>query len=167
MHNVRPHPQSIRGERMLRRGQQAHRNQGAFFYGDLWAFWAQGLPPGTITFNTTVTDLGPDPFSPRVGGETFDLAIIADGGWSSLRTRYFGPEAPEYAGWQVGLILCIPHHCDEESAPACMRSPRRPRRHIDLTVCSPIPRRGASACPGRPFRVSRPLENSPQGTLRR
>jgi 2-polyprenyl-6-methoxyphenol hydroxylase-like FAD-dependent oxidoreductase len=36
---------------------------------------------------------------PTIAGEVFDLAIIADGSWSMLRSRYFAPEVPKYAGW--------------------------------------------------------------------
>ena len=92
--------QRLRGARMIRRGVQASRAQGAFIYGDLWQFWYEGLPKGTVTFGTTVTDLG-SAERPTINGETFDLAVIADGGWSRLRARYFGPDEPEYAGYQV------------------------------------------------------------------
>lgn len=92
---------ALTGRRMIRRGRRASRAQGAFLYGDLWSFLAAGMPDGTITFGTGVTDLGADPSHPTINGEVFDLAIVAEGSWSSLRTRYFGPEKPQYAGWQA------------------------------------------------------------------
>ena len=39
--------------------------------------------------------------APSIGGETFSLAIIADGGWSSLRSKYFDCAPPEYTGYQI------------------------------------------------------------------
>lgn len=94
--------QRVKGERMIRRGTQASRMQGAFLYNDLWRFWFSALPEGTVEWGTIVTDLGDDPAKPTVKGETFDLAVIADGGWSSLRDKYFGTSRePEYAGYQV------------------------------------------------------------------
>ena len=92
--------QQLRGARMLRRGVQASRAQGAFLYGDLWAFWEAALPPGTIRYGATVEDLG-DPAAPTVLGEQFDLAVVADGGWSALRARYFDQRMPAYAGYVV------------------------------------------------------------------
>ena len=69
--------------------------------GDLWQFWYDELPAGTVRFNVSVDDLGDDPLRPRVGGEDFDLAVIADGGWSSLRAKYFDDREPQYGGYQV------------------------------------------------------------------
>jgi len=92
--------QALTGRRMIRRGQQASRSQGAFMYGDLWEFLAEGLEPGVISFGQHVLDLG-DPQHPTVQGERYDLAVIADGGWSELRSRYFSSEErPTYAGFQ-------------------------------------------------------------------
>ena len=94
--------EALRGEKMIRRGTQAQRSQGAFFYGDLWRFLAAGLPAGTIRYNATIADLGEAPLTrPSVDGEAFDLAVIADGGWSALREKYFEKRLPEYAGWQA------------------------------------------------------------------
>jgi 2-polyprenyl-6-methoxyphenol hydroxylase-like FAD-dependent oxidoreductase len=89
----------LRGETMLRRGVPANRSQGAYLYGDLWRFWMDALPPETVHFGVEVPDLGDDPAAPRVRGETYDLAVVADGGFSSLRTRYFDPARPRYAGY--------------------------------------------------------------------
>ena len=69
--------------------------------GDLWQFWYDELPVGTVRFNVSVDDLGSDPLRPTVGGEEFDLAVVADGGWSALRGTYFDERAPQYAGYQV------------------------------------------------------------------
>ena len=93
--------ESVRGGRMIRRGVRASRSQGAFWYGDLWRFWAEALPPGTISYGATVVDLGDDASRPTVNGQSYDLVVVADGGWSTLRGRYFGPAAPSYAGYQV------------------------------------------------------------------
>jgi 2-polyprenyl-6-methoxyphenol hydroxylase-like FAD-dependent oxidoreductase len=89
----------LRGAPMLRRGLPAHRSQGAYLYGDLWQFWMDALPPGTIRFGAEVHDLGEDTSTPRVEGEAFDLVVVADGGFSALRARYFDPAKPRYAGY--------------------------------------------------------------------
>lgn len=93
--------ESVRGAQMLRRGAQASRAQGAFLYGDLWRFWYNGLAPGTVRFGAEVDSLGEDPWHPHVGGDAFHLAIVADGGWSALRPRYFDASPPAYAGYEV------------------------------------------------------------------
>jgi 2-polyprenyl-6-methoxyphenol hydroxylase-like FAD-dependent oxidoreductase len=90
----------LRGARMLRRGVQASRAQGAFLYKDLWKFWFDALPAGTIQFGTEIRDLG-DPNSPAVAGESYDVVVVADGGWSVLRAKYFDPAQPRYAGFEV------------------------------------------------------------------
>mmetsp|Transcript_120746 Transcript_120746/g.219597 ORF Transcript_120746/g.219597 Transcript_120746/m.219597 type:complete len:324 (-) Transcript_120746:115-1086(-) len=92
--------QALRGARMMRRGHQAlnDRSQGSFFYGDLWRFLYSGLPEGTVQFDHAVEDLGNDVECPTIDGEVFDLAILADGGWSKLR-RYVTSTQPEYAGY--------------------------------------------------------------------
>lgn len=92
--------QRLKGSRMIRVGQQAHRSQGAFVYGDLWNFWFSGLPSGTVSFSRPVTDLG-DIESPSINGENFDLVIVADGGWSELRSKYFESTQPVFAGYQA------------------------------------------------------------------
>lgn len=91
--------ESLKGSQMTRRGRQASRQQGAFYYGDLWNFLYTGLPENTVLFNQTVTDLGDDIFAPTINGEVFDLAVVADGGWSTLRTKYVDSKRPEYAGF--------------------------------------------------------------------
>jgi len=90
--------QALRGVKMLRRGRQAHRAQGAFFYGDLWQFLYDGLPSGTVTFGRAIQDLGEDVTKPTIDGESFDLVVLADGGWSKLR-RYVTNAQPQYAGY--------------------------------------------------------------------
>lgn len=76
-------------------------SQGSFYYGDMWQFLYSGLPEGCVKFGRTVETLG-DPEAPTIDGETFDLAIVADGGWSTLRDRYIeSKRAPEYTGYQI------------------------------------------------------------------
>lgn len=86
---------------MLRRGERSNRGQGGWLYGDLWTFLRVGLPDDVIKYNSTVTTLGDDPSAPVVEGEAYDVAIVADGGWSTLRKAYFDPagKGPEYAGY--------------------------------------------------------------------
>jgi len=88
---------------MMRMGRRAHRSQGAYYYGDLWRFLYDGLPPDTVRFGVTVSDLGPSPTAqPTINGEGFDAVIIADGGFSSLRHYVNGDaQQPEYAGQVV------------------------------------------------------------------
>merc|ERR1711998_278517 len=38
---------------------------------------------------------------PTIAGEEYDMAIIADGGWSTLRRKYFDSRCPEYTGHQI------------------------------------------------------------------
>ena len=103
--------EEIAGRRMLRRGVQASRAQGAYVYGDLWNYWNDCLPAGTISYNQTITELGDDSLHPTIQGEPFDLAIIADGSWSALRSRYFGPSQPQYAGYNVYRFRVLKEHC--------------------------------------------------------
>lgn len=91
--------ESLKGKQMIRRGRQASRQQGAFYYGDLWKFLYDGLPEGTIHFNQTITDMGDDVYTPTINGEVFDLAVVADGGWSQFRSKYVDSKRPEYAGF--------------------------------------------------------------------
>lgn len=93
--------ESVCGKQMVRRGVQASRAQGAFLYGDLWRFWYSSLPAGTVRFGREVASLGDDPRAPVVDNERFDMAVVADGGWSKLRARYFDAAAPRYAGYDV------------------------------------------------------------------
>jgi 2-polyprenyl-6-methoxyphenol hydroxylase-like FAD-dependent oxidoreductase len=65
----------------------------------LWSFWYDGLPKGTVKWGVRVADLGTEPSRPVVMGSHYDLVVIADGGWSELRTRYFSSARPEYAGY--------------------------------------------------------------------
>lgn len=86
------------GARMMRRGRQASRAQGAFYYGDLWRFLYSGLPEGTVRFGRSIHDLGGDATHPTIDGEAYDLCILADGGWSKLR-HLVTSSLPEYAGY--------------------------------------------------------------------
>ena len=54
-----------------------------------------------IYFGRAVEDLGDDVSKPVVFGESFDIAVVADGGWSELRSRYFEATRPTYAGYQA------------------------------------------------------------------
>ena len=93
--------QRLRGVQMRRQGQQASRAQGAFYYGDLWRFLYDGLPRGTVRLGRTITGLGDDPVAhPTIDGQAYDLAVIADGGWSGLR-RYLTAGKPFYSGYVV------------------------------------------------------------------
>ena len=88
----------LRGIPMVRLGRRAHREQGAYYYGDLWKFLYNGLPEGCVKFGHTVTDLGDDEMHPTIDGKVYDVVIIADGGFSSLRRYVNGVEKqPEYA----------------------------------------------------------------------
>ncbi len=92
--------EKIRGETFTRNGRRASLNQGAFYYGDVWEFLYSGLPDGCVRFGQEVRTLG-DVNKPTVDGEAFDLVIVADGGWSSLRARYIDSRQPEYTGHQI------------------------------------------------------------------
>eukprot|EP00523_Entomoneis_sp_CCMP467_P009688 CAMPEP_0168724724 /NCGR_PEP_ID=MMETSP0724-20121128/3782_1 /TAXON_ID=265536 /ORGANISM="Amphiprora sp., Strain CCMP467" /LENGTH=375 /DNA_ID=CAMNT_0008771479 /DNA_START=104 /DNA_END=1228 /DNA_ORIENTATION=+ len=104
---------------MWRRGRRASRAQGSFYYGDLWAFLYDSLPPGTVQFGTTITEIGHEEENsqpendvsskssetslPVVLGKSYDLVIVANGGFSSLR-RYVLEDQdvePTYAGYIV------------------------------------------------------------------
>lgn len=93
--------EAVRGEPMMRRGERASRQQGGWVYGDLWTYLFEGLPRGVVRFGRAVDTLGDDPLRPRIDGETYDLAIVADGGWSELRGLYFERTRPVYAGYQA------------------------------------------------------------------
>ena len=64
---------------MMRFGQRASRQQGAYFYGDLWQYLFEGLPEGCVKFGHAVEDLGGDNMHPIIEGQVFDAVIIADG----------------------------------------------------------------------------------------
>jgi 2-polyprenyl-6-methoxyphenol hydroxylase-like FAD-dependent oxidoreductase len=92
--------EDLRGVQMIRRGRQASREQGAFYYGDLWRFLHAGLPEHTLRLGQTVADLGDDSNHPVVANQAYDLCVVADGGWSGLRHYVTGTQ-PEYAGYIV------------------------------------------------------------------
>lgn len=92
--------EDLTGRPMLRRGTRATRQQGAFYYGDLWKYLYDGLPQGTVRLGHTVQSLGDDSSRPVVNGQAYDLVIVADGGWSGLR-RYVTTSQPSYAGYNV------------------------------------------------------------------
>jgi 2-polyprenyl-6-methoxyphenol hydroxylase-like FAD-dependent oxidoreductase len=102
---------------MMRRQRRASRAQGSFYYGDLWSFLYDGLPDKTVRFGKTITELhGNLQEQPVVDGVPYDLVILADGGFSSLRkyvlgnpedTTIEGPQ-PDYAGyvvWRGGISV--------------------------------------------------------------
>ena len=93
--------EQLAGRRMLRRGAPSTRRQGAWLYGDLWKFLAEGLPAGVLRLGAAVSDLGDNAARPTVLGEAFDLAVVADGGWSALRAKYFDARHPDYAGYAI------------------------------------------------------------------
>merc|ERR1712070_67043 len=91
----------VGGTRFTRHGRKASLEQGGFYYGDVWHFLYSGLPKGVVKLGCTVDTLGPDPDKPTVEGEVFDLAVICDGGWSTLRSKYVDQREPEYSGHQI------------------------------------------------------------------
>lgn len=93
--------EELRGAQMLRDGRQASLDQGAFFYGDLWNFLYTGLPEDCVEFNHAVHDLGNDNDHPTIDGNVYDVAIVADGGCSTLRHHVVGARQPEYAGYVI------------------------------------------------------------------
>lgn len=96
----------LTGRVMMRRGVEASRQQGAFYYGDLWKFLYEGLPKGTVKHGRNIQSLGEDVDRPTIDSEVFDMVVIADGGWSRLRHCVTGPAEPIYAGY-VGYRGCI------------------------------------------------------------
>ena len=92
--------EELRGTQKLRHGKQASRAQGALYYGDHWRFFHAGLSRGTVRLGHTVQSLGNDTARPVVNGEVYDMAVIADGGWSGLR-HYFTQKVPFYSGYVV------------------------------------------------------------------
>lgn len=92
--------EALRGAKMIRRGQPAARSQGSFFYGDVWNFLYSGLPKGIVRFEHPVVDLGDDVDRPRIDDVSYDLVILADGGWSKLRACVTRTQ-PEYSGYNV------------------------------------------------------------------
>lgn len=95
-------------------GRQSFERQGSFYYGDCWTYLYSGLPDGTVKFGYTVETLG-DPERPTVDGEDFDVAVVADGGWSSLRGLYFKDDpTPEYSGYQIFWGRVDTHECGSD-----------------------------------------------------
>lgn len=103
----------LRNAPMIRLGARANRSQGAYYYGDLWKFLFDGLPVGTVNFDHTVTSLGEDNMHPTIDGKVYDVVVIADGGFSSLRTYVNGDAQPEYSGHVIYRIkLALEHFPD-------------------------------------------------------
>jgi len=93
--------ESVVGAKFMRNGARASLDQGAFYYGDVWQFLYAALPSGCVKFGHTVTTLGNDVAKPTIDGTVYDVAIIADGGWSDLRALYIDDRQPEYTGHQI------------------------------------------------------------------
>ncbi|MFT6822169.1 MAG: 2-polyprenyl-6-methoxyphenol hydroxylase-like FAD-dependent oxidoreductase [Myxococcota bacterium] len=80
------------------------------FYGDLWAYLYEALPPDSVHFGVDIDQVErADTDSPALYAHeklrSFDLVIGADGGASSVR-RYVTAQTPSYAGYTVwrGLV---------------------------------------------------------------
>lgn len=67
----------LAGRHMMRYGERAHRGQGGYLYGDLWAFWRASLPADAVAYNASISDLGDDPLRPTIHGEAYDMAVSA------------------------------------------------------------------------------------------
>jgi len=93
--------EQVVGAKFMRQGRRASLAQGAFYYGDVWQFLYAGLPDGCVNFGRAITSFGDNIAKPMIDGEAYDMAIIADGGWSSLRAKYVDPRLPEYTGHQI------------------------------------------------------------------
>lgn len=103
----------------------------------MWQFWYAALPEGTVQFNSSITDLGDDPLQPTINGQRFDLTVVADGGWSALRTRYFSPAAPVYAGYEAWRFRVRVEHVPGFSAYGEYQGTQTPHtRTILLPVAS-------------------------------
>jgi 2-polyprenyl-6-methoxyphenol hydroxylase-like FAD-dependent oxidoreductase len=106
---------------MMRRGRRASRQQGSYYYGDLWKYLYEGLPENTVKFGRTIESLTVNDATPyggastvSIGDESYDLVVVADGGFSNLRKYVLGDASscdssnkvkyqlePEYAGYVV------------------------------------------------------------------
>jgi len=80
------------------------------FYGDLWDYLFQGLPPESVHFGSdvqTITDARSDRPAIVIDGDAtaFDVIIGADGGKSTLRP-FVTQQQPVYSGYTVwrGLV---------------------------------------------------------------
>ena len=100
---------------------RAHGN----FYGNLWQFLFDGLPPGTVHFGVHVTQIvNSSSAVPRValpGGEEreFDLVIGADGGASAVRP-YVTQHQPSYSGYVLWRGL-VPSSAVQQLVPSVQR----------------------------------------------
>ena len=110
--------ESLTGRPMMRRGRRANRAQGSFYYGDLWKYLYQGLleynknnsSKVIVHFGKNISELqrqqSPLDDTVWVNGKPYNLVVICDGGFSSLRKYVLGNEndavvEPEYAGYVV------------------------------------------------------------------
>jgi 2-polyprenyl-6-methoxyphenol hydroxylase-like FAD-dependent oxidoreductase len=80
------------------------------FYGDLWQYFYEGLPEGTVHFGVDVQEIQDSSSdSPQLvlgdGPRHFDIIVGADGGKSTVR-KYVTDQLPKYAGYTVwrGLV---------------------------------------------------------------
>lgn len=102
--------EELRGARMIRRGQRAHRRQGAFYYGDLWRFLRSGLPGSTSTRSD--------------GGDTTKATSSASGGGDAG-----GPGTPS-----TGATLRLGHSVTAEELGDDPAKPTIDSRVYDLVV---------------------------------
>jgi 2-polyprenyl-6-methoxyphenol hydroxylase-like FAD-dependent oxidoreductase len=99
--------ESLTQRPMMRRQRRASRAQGSFYYGDLWGFLYDGLPSDSVNvkFGKSVTELRGSVEAPMIEDQQYDLVVVADGGFSTLREHVFANKdeipQPEYAGYVV------------------------------------------------------------------
>jgi 2-polyprenyl-6-methoxyphenol hydroxylase-like FAD-dependent oxidoreductase len=86
---------------MIRRSRRASRQQGSFYYGDLWKYLFSSLQRTKVVFGCTVSKIDGSATNPIIDSTPYDMVVIADGGFSSLRQKYFTSDRPEYAGYVV------------------------------------------------------------------
>jgi 2-polyprenyl-6-methoxyphenol hydroxylase-like FAD-dependent oxidoreductase len=85
------------GVPMMRRGRRANRAQGAYFYGDLWRYLWEGLPDNaSVRYGKCVQGIG-NVYNPVIDGIPYDLVVLADGGFSTLRKHVLTPVVDDEA----------------------------------------------------------------------
>eukprot|EP00977_Amphora_coffeiformis_P001580 scaffold301_cov150-Amphora_coffeaeformis.AAC.4 len=130
--------EGLTGRPMIRQGRRANRAQGSFYYGDLWKYLYQGLldynrnnsSKVVVHFGKTISELQqrqrkqpPHEDAVWVDGQPYNLVVVCDGGFSSLRKSVLGNEPdgaaePKYAGyvvWRGSIpVQDLPHDFDIE-----------------------------------------------------
>jgi 2-polyprenyl-6-methoxyphenol hydroxylase-like FAD-dependent oxidoreductase len=111
VHN--PSWESLTGRPMMRRNRRASRNQGSYYYGDLWNYLYHGLLDSSnnstkvkVHFDKPITDIQGVVQAPVIDGKPYNLVVLADGGFSKLRQHVLADHddddaTPEYAGYVV------------------------------------------------------------------